>query len=217
MFKFVFGVLVGACVVLLVAYGFVAGGGVQMSNDATSLPMERFLSHQALAASMGKAGKDESPVPANETNLLAGAQVYQTKACAGCHGRIDDPKSGTGKYFYPMAPHLLPPSKGVTDDEVGETHWVVKHGIRFSGMPTYDSRLSDTEIWQVSQLLHNADKLPASVQEALRQGPPAFREGARKNGPPPPAAASPSPAATPSSENVTTPSPSPDAQSPANG
>lgn len=179
-----------------------------MSTDASSLPMERFLAKEALVASIGKAGKEESPVPADEANLLAGARIYQTKGCGGCHGRIDDPKSGAGKSFYPMAPHLLSPSTGVTDDPVGETHWVVKHGIRFSGMPTYGSRLSDTEIWQVSELLHNADKLPASVQEALRQGPAGSREGVGKPAAPAPAATLPSPTPSPINE-LPTPSASP--------
>jgi hypothetical protein len=52
------------------------------------------------------------------------------------------------KLMYPHIPPLLPPSKGVTDDAVGETHWVVKNGIRFSGMPSFGTKLSETELWQ---------------------------------------------------------------------
>jgi mono/diheme cytochrome c family protein len=74
-----------------------------------------------------------------------------------------------GKRFYPHVPQLLPPGKGVIDDPVGATHWVVKNGIRFSAMPSFEGKLTDTEIWQVSQFLRNADKLPRPVQEALRQ------------------------------------------------
>jgi thiosulfate dehydrogenase len=200
--KFLLGFIVGVCLLLAGEYLFIAGGGISMRTDATSLPMEKLLAHQAIAASIGKAAQEESTVPSDESNLLAGAQIYQTKGCAGCHGRIDDPKSGAGKNFYPLAPHLLPPSKGVTDDEVGETHWVVKNGIRFSGMPAYGTRLSDTEIWQVSQLLHNADKLPAPVQDALRQPP--RRAGERREN----AAPSPAPAGPAATDN-TSPSPEP--------
>jgi thiosulfate dehydrogenase len=64
---------------------------------------------------------------------------------------------------------LLPPGTGVTDDPVGATHWVVKNGIRFSAMTSFNQKLSDSEIWQVSLLLRNADKLPNSVQDSLRQ------------------------------------------------
>jgi mono/diheme cytochrome c family protein len=92
------------------------------------------------------------------------------QACAGCHGKLDQPSSGA-KNFYPKPPPLLPPAAGVTDDPVGATHWVVKNGVRFSAMPSFNQKLSDSEIWQVSLLLRNADKLPDSVKDSLRQPP----------------------------------------------
>jgi len=194
--KFILGLIVGILLVVAAAYFFLTGGGVPMNVSASSLPMERFLVHAAIASSIGKAKEEQAPIPGDETNLIGGAHIYQTRGCAGCHGRIDDPKSGAGKNFYPFAPHLLPPSKGVTDDEVGETHWVVKNGIRFSGMPTYEGRLNDTELWQVSLLLHNANNLPASVQEVLRE---------RGERPPPPTTATPAPSATESPSPAASP------------
>ena len=57
---------------------------------------------------------------------------------------------------------------GVSDDEPGETYWKVANGIRLTGMPSYSKVLSDTEMWQVSLLLKNADKeLPDPVTEIL--------------------------------------------------
>ena len=86
----------------------------------------------------------------------------------GCHGSYGQGPTAMSKRMYPHIPPLLPPAKGVADDPVGETHWVLKHGIRFSGMPSFGTKLSDTELWQVTELLQNADKLPASVQQALQ-------------------------------------------------
>jgi len=105
MIKVIVGFVAGVCALAVAEYLFITGGGIKMSNDASSLPMERFLAHTAITASIGKAAKDQSPVPADETNLLAGAEIYQTKGCAGCHGRIDDPKSGGGKTSIP--PHRI--------------------------------------------------------------------------------------------------------------
>ncbi len=173
MLKFIIGLVVGAALLALAEYLFVAHGGIAMGTDAHALPMEKMLAHAALSSSMGQASREQSPLPADEQNLLAGAHVFQERGCVGCHGRIGDPQSGVGKRMYPAAPHLLPPSKGVTDDQVGETHWVIKNGIRFSGMPSFSGKLSDDELWQVSLLLHNADKLPGPVQDALRQQRPA--------------------------------------------
>ena len=170
MIKFLFGFIVGIGLLLLAGYFFVARGSFFMGTKGGPLPMERFIVSKAIDASIGKSAQDESPLPADETNLLAGAKVYQQN-CAGCHGKLDQPASAMSKKFYPHVPQLLPPSKGVTDDPVGATHWVVKNGIRFSAMPSFDGSLTDNELWQVSQFLRNADKLPPSVQDSLRQSP----------------------------------------------
>jgi thiosulfate dehydrogenase len=167
MIKFLLGVVVGIAFVVLASYLFVTRGGIFMGTDTKPLPMEGTIAGAAITASIGKSADDPSPLPADETDLLAGAKIYM-QACAGCHGKLDQ-ASGGAKGFYPPPPHLLPPGAGVTDDPVGATHWVVKNGIRFSAMPSFNQKLSDSEIWQVSLLLRKANKLPASVQDSLRQ------------------------------------------------
>jgi thiosulfate dehydrogenase len=167
MIKFFLGLVVGIGLVLLAGYFFATRGGIFMGTETKPLPLERTIADAAITASIGKSAHDSSPLPADETNLLAGAKIYM-QACAECHGRLDQASSGA-KGFYPQPPHLLPPDTGVTDDPVGATHWVVKNGIRFSAMASFNQKLSDSEIWQVSLLLRNADKLPNSIQDALRQ------------------------------------------------
>ena len=168
MIKFLFGIVIGICLLLLAGYLFATRGGISLATKGGPLPMETSITHQALAASIGQSSGDQSPLPADETNLLAGARVYQQNACMMCHGQLDQPESDFAKRFYPHAPQLLPPGEGVTDDPVGATHWVVKNGIRFSAMPSFEGKLTDTEVWQVSLLLRNANKLPPPVQELLR-------------------------------------------------
>jgi len=69
--------------------------------------------------------------------------------------------------MFPKPPQLF--EHGVTDDPVGETYWKVANGIRLTGMPGFKGTKSDDALWQVSLLLANADKLPASVTTALHQ------------------------------------------------
>ena len=170
MIKFFLGVVAGIGLVVLASYLFMTRGGIFMGTDTKPLPLEETIASAAITASIGKSANDPSPLPADDTNLLAGAKIF-TQTCAGCHGRIDQ-TSSAAKGFYPLPPHLLPPSEGVTDDPVGAIHWMVKNGIRFSAMPSFNQQLSDSEIWQVSLLLRNADKLPESVKDSLRQPQP---------------------------------------------
>jgi len=75
-------------------------------------------------------------------------------------------QTAVAKGEFPRPPHLFT-GKGVTDNERGETYWKVANGIRLTGMPGFNQQLSTTEMWQVSLLLANAEKLSDSVKGVL--------------------------------------------------
>ena len=75
--------------------------------------------------------------------------------------------------MYPQAPQLWEKHRngevvGVSDDPPGETYWRVANGIRLTGMPSYKKILTDTQMWQVTLLLANANKpLPPAVVDIV--------------------------------------------------
>ena len=79
-----------------------------------------------------------------------------------------------GSTCFPMRPPLWEKHHngdvvGVSDDPPGETYWKVANGIRLTGMPAFKNVLTDTQMWQVSLLLANADKpLPPAALQTLR-------------------------------------------------
>ncbi len=162
------GLVLGILLCLGGEYLFLTRGGLPVPTKGGPLPMERAIAKAALHSAIGKEADRPSPVPADENNLSAGAHVYREQ-CAVCHGEWGHGPSAIAQGMFPAPPQLLPPKKGVTDDPVGETYWKVKHGIRLTGMPGYDGALTETEMWQVSQLLLHADALPAGTQAVLRQ------------------------------------------------
>jgi thiosulfate dehydrogenase len=166
--KILAGVLVGICLPFVAGYWFVVSGHMPVATKGPPLPMEQFLARKAQHAAIDPEAGKPSPLPADEPNLLAGARVYQAQ-CAVCHGHLGQPESAIAKGMFPHPPQLLPPRKGVTDDEVGETFWKVKNGLRLTGMPGFGASLSENEMWQVSLLLRHADQLPASAEAPLRQ------------------------------------------------
>jgi mono/diheme cytochrome c family protein len=105
------------------------------------------------------------PISGDEAALLAGAQVYREQ-CAVCHSLPGHAQSAIAAGMYPRPPKLLE-GKGVTDDPPAESYWKVANGIRLTGMPGFRQGLSDTQMWQVSLLVAQADKLPKSVTDSL--------------------------------------------------
>jgi mono/diheme cytochrome c family protein len=89
-----------------------------------------------------------------------------------CHGFHSKP-SVIGAHEFPDAPPLWEKHRnsdvvGVSDDAPGETYWKVANGIRLTGMPAYKNVLTETQMWQVSLLLANADKpLPPGAVAVL--------------------------------------------------
>ncbi len=166
--RFLFGAVIGVVLVVVAQVLFLTMGGMPVATRGGPLPLERYLANRALENATEKEEGLVSPLPPDEKNLAAGAEVYRT-TCAVCHGALGEVKRGViPAGMYPKPPLLLPPSKGVTDDTVGETHWKVKNGIRLTGMPSFEGSLTEDQLWQVSLLLLKADQLPDAVQHALR-------------------------------------------------
>lgn len=171
----IIGFLIGILVIVGGVYFYFATGRAPVAVTDPPLPFEKRLAHMALNAHIAKQSVPQSPVAADETSYLAGAEVYKQQ-CAVCHGLPGQPKSLIAQGMYPTPPQLFH-GTGVTDDPPSETYWKAENGIRTTGMPGFKGRLTENEIWEVSVLLANADKIPPSVKAALL-APPAVAPNA---------------------------------------
>ncbi|MFI5112462.1 MAG: c-type cytochrome [Terriglobales bacterium] len=147
------------------AYTYFSRGYAPVATSAQAMPFEKRLATMALDAQIEKQAPQNVPIQADEAAYTAGAAIYKMN-CAICHGLPGASETPIAKGEYPKPPQLFK-GHGVTDDPAGETYWRVANGIRLTGMPGFSQSLSETQMWQVSLLLKNADKLPASVQQDL--------------------------------------------------
>jgi thiosulfate dehydrogenase len=177
--RILLGIILGVILVPVAALAWLHYGHVPVAVTDPPLPQEHLLTHEALDARIDREAIKTPPIPADEAAFIAGAQIYHDQ-CAACHGLHNKPSS-FGAHMYPDAPplwemhhHGSETMMGVTDDPPGETYWKVANGIRLSGMPSYKDVLTDTQMWQVSLLLANADKpLPPAALDNLNGVTPA--------------------------------------------
>lgn len=168
---FVLGIVFAFALIFVGGYLYLRYGHPPVAANDPAFPYEAQIVHVPLAARIDREMK-QAPFSASEDAFARGAEVYK-EDCAFCHG-IPGSDSAYGAAMYPAAPQLWHKHKtgnvvGVSDDEVGETYWKVKNGIRLTGMPTFDELLSDSDIWDVSLLLKNADQqMPDPVMKALK-------------------------------------------------
>jgi mono/diheme cytochrome c family protein len=96
-------------------------------------------------------------VPENLTDekLVANGAGEYAEMCTGCHlaPGMKDTELRTG--LYPLPPNLADPG---ARRPAAEQFWIVKHGLKMSGMPAWGLTHDDQRIWSMVAFLQ---KLPS--------------------------------------------------------
>jgi mono/diheme cytochrome c family protein len=168
--KVLLGFVLGVAAVAIGVAGYLRWGSLPVATADKPFPLEKQIVSVPLNARIARQMRTP-PFGTSEEVYEGGARIYKAD-CAECHG-IPGHDVAYAKYMYPVAPQLWKKHArgnvvGVSDDEPGETYWKVANGIRLTGMPAYGHILSDTQMWQVTLLLKNADQqLPDPVMKIL--------------------------------------------------
>lgn len=163
--KFLIGFIVGLLVLPVAGFFYFKMGFAPVATADGVMPFEGWAARTGLHARLSREMPRSVPMAASAENYAAGAKVYKDH-CEGCHGFKGQEQDPEVQAMFPKPPHLLK-GKGVTDDPPEETYWKVAHGIRLSAMPAYQKVLTQEQMWQVSLLLANADKLPPEVEPTI--------------------------------------------------
>ena len=151
------GVVIGfvLAVIILAAgfYCYFAAGIAPVATTDPPMPFERRLANMALDAHVEKQHIGQSPVAADDSTYLAGAEVYK-QHCALCHGLPSQSPTNYATTMYPKPPQLFR-GKGVTDDPAAESYWKTANGIRMTGMPAFKTKMTDLQLWHC--LLYTSD------------------------------------------------------------
>jgi thiosulfate dehydrogenase len=170
---FILGFISAFALIVIAGFTYIKLGLAPVATSSPPLPFEKLITGIALDARVSKEAPTSSPIQASDDVYFAGAKVYEMN-CAVCHGLHGQEQTPIAKGEFPKPPKLLE-GKGVSDDPVGVTYWKVANGIRLTGMPGFGGSLTTDQMWQVSLLLANSDKLPPRVISELQgaSAPPA--------------------------------------------
>ncbi len=96
------------------------------------------------------------PPPADrQASIKEGERIFGTE-CGACHGNNGHNPTDAGRWMYPRAADITShDSQSYSDREV---FWIVKNGIRLSGMPAFGEVESDEHIWDLVFYVRNLPK-----------------------------------------------------------
>lgn len=163
---FIVGIVATLVTLAAAGYGVLRAGIIPANADAKPGGFERYVANTSLEATLrDHAPKGSNPVPLNDASLIAGIKLYGAH-CAMCHGTAAKgaPPTPIARGEYPQPPQLA--KDGVEDDPQGWTFWKIKHGIRWTGMPSWRYELNDRQIWTLALFLKHMDKLPSAAAQA---------------------------------------------------
>jgi len=102
------------------------------------------------------------PELGDEARVRKGAGNYD-EMCADCHRHPGEDHSELGGGMYPAPPDL---SEHRIDD-AAEAFWVIKHGIKMTGMPAWGKHMDDESIFDVVAFLRQLPELSESRYDEL--------------------------------------------------
>jgi len=157
--------LVAASVVGSMAVGAVAYLGlINVGADDPHFPAVHAFLAMARDRSIEVRSKDiEVPNLNDEALIKAGAGNYNSM-CIGCHLAPGVAETELSQALYPAPPNL---AKVGIDDSPAAAFWVIKHGIKATGMPAWGKSMGDPYIWGMVAFLNQLPKMDAQQYQAL--------------------------------------------------
>jgi mono/diheme cytochrome c family protein len=109
-------------------------------------PLETRITNQAKQLVIRRASRQGIPPRPVDTNASVKTGVtHYGLDCSICHGVDGRAQTPSGRWMYPRATDLT--SEQVQSYSDQELFWIIKNGIRFTGMPAFGKMETPDHIW----------------------------------------------------------------------
>ncbi len=164
--RFIQGFIAALIVVVIAAVAAAYSGVYNVAADAPGVaPLEWLLATTSQHSIALHAKGVKAPEDFTDEQVRDGMDIYRG-SCVFCHGAPGQGPGDVGKGLNPKAPYLPDVVGGLSN---GELFWIVKHGIRMTGMGSYGKALKDDRIWSAVALVRRLQKMTPEQYKALEQ------------------------------------------------
>lgn len=137
---------VAAALAGVAALAVVYGGLYDVSATRQHWQPTYTLMEAAMRQSVRLRARGIEAPPLDDAALVArGARCFQAK-CVQCHGGPGVAQGDIGKSMQPLPGPLADAHQRWRPREL---YWITRHGIKMSGMPAWELRLSEPDLWAV--------------------------------------------------------------------
>jgi mono/diheme cytochrome c family protein len=142
---------------------FVWSGLYDISATDQHLPPTYWLMEKTMRRSVSRRGADISVPPLGAPQQIERGLALYRSHCVQCHGA---PGVAPEPFALGLTPLPAPLVQTAREWSPGEIFWVVKHGIKMTGMPAWEFRMSEDDLWSVVALVQ---RLPYFSPDGYRR------------------------------------------------
>lgn len=158
------GALLGAAVV-------VYSGAYNVASTRQHMQWVYSLLETTMRHSVQLRARDITVPPLDDpARISRGAACFRDK-CVQCHGAPGVSQGDIGKSMQPVPGPLVDALQRWRPREI---YWITRHGIKMSGMPAWEFRLDDAQLWDITAFVQRLPQLSPQDYAAITAAPAPF-------------------------------------------
>jgi cytochrome c553 len=146
-----------------------ASGIIPIKASSGHWPVTEWFLRFAMQRSIATHSLGTDVPPLNDPGLVLKGAGHYDFGCRSCHGAPGERQPRIAQSMLPRAPNL---EHRIRASNPRKLFQVVKHGLKFTGMPAWPARQRDDEVWAMVAFLQKLPGLSADDYRRLVSGEP---------------------------------------------
>jgi cytochrome c553 len=162
-------ILIGVAVLIAASLGagavlFAWIGLYSVAASEGHWPVTRWFLEFAMRRSVATHALTLEASPAMSEAMVLRGLGHFVGACAPCHGAPGEPRNEVVRNMLPPPPDLARQAPTWRDEQL---FWIVKHGLKYTGMPAWPAQQRDDEVWAMVAFLRRLPDLAPDEYRSL--------------------------------------------------
>jgi mono/diheme cytochrome c family protein len=159
------GFAVAAAVGILGPLVVAASGAINMAAAPGPGTVETALAEMTLGRSLSMRAPDQANPFSDDPKAIKTGLDHYRENCTICHGAPGVDPGELAEGLNPPAPKLYSDESQEMSD--GKLFWIVKNGIRMTGMPAFGKSHTDEQIWKIVAFLRHLPDATGAEKASL--------------------------------------------------
>ena len=164
--SFLAGFAAAIVLALVIALGVILSGAYNVAATDRHNPIVAWAFDTTFENSVERRADGIAAPALTPAMIQAGAAEYKAM-CAHCHGGVGESRAEWASGMRPMPPALAAAAEHLTASEV---FWLVRHGVKMSGMPAFGPTHDEQTIWNITAFVKALPEMSAQRYAAYGAG-----------------------------------------------